>query len=459
MDAETKFTASRSYAVVLCHAHNGGGKMKASAKLFFVLFVVFPIMGGVSPLPAEDSRPAPLKLKALIEEALSKNPDVQAAKSKWEVLRERPPQAGSLEDPMVGLAIVNLPTDTFSFRNEDMTMKELSVTQRVPYPGKRPLRSQMAQKEAEAAYSDYEEAKNRVSRDVKMAYYELFYVNKATEVTEKNREVLKLLNQIAETKYAVGEGIHTDVFKAQVELSKMIDELIMLSQNKRSLKARINTLLHQPAFAVLGEPEEVSFEKFSADPEDLQKGALANRPLLQSMKRMVERNQVNLKMAEKEYYPDFDFKLAYGQRDDGPMGGRADMVTAMVAINLPLWYKTKQERKVAESQKDIQLAKDQLTAMTNEIRFMIGDKLIEVERVERQLELLKTGIIPLATLSLDSAMASYRGNKVDFITVLDSLMTLFRYEIQYYRLRTDSRKSIAEIEATVGESLAEEKKG
>jgi cobalt-zinc-cadmium efflux system outer membrane protein len=433
--------------------------MKVSAKLFFVVFFVFIILGVVSPLSAEDSRPAPLKLNALIEEALSKNPDVLAAKSKWEVLRERPPQAGSLEDPMVGLGIVNLPTDTFSFRQEDMTMKEVSVTQKVPYPGKRPLRSEMAQKEAEAAYSDYEEAKNKISRDMKTAYYELFYINKAIQVTEKNREVLKLLNQIAETKYSVGEGIHTDVFKAQVELSKMIDELIMFSQNKRSLKARINTLLHQPPFATLGEPEELSFEKFSAEPEELVKAAMDRRPLLQSMKRMVERNQAGLRMAERDYYPDFDFKLAYGQRDDGPMGRRADMVTAMVAINLPLWYKTKQDRKVAESQKDIQAAKDQLSAMTNEIRFMIGDKLTEVERAERQLELLKTGIIPLATLSLDSAMASYRVNKVDFITVLDSLMTLFRYEIQYYRLLTDSRKSIAEIEAAVGKSLAEEKKG
>ena len=97
--------------------------------------------------------------------------------------------------------------------------------------------------------------------------------------------------------------------------------------------------------------------------------------MLQSMKRMVERNRIGLKLAERDYYPDFDFKLAYGQRDDGPLGRRADMVTAMVAINLPLWYKTKQERKVAESQKDIQAAKDQLTAMTNEIRFMIERKI------------------------------------------------------------------------------------
>ena len=441
------------------HAYKCGGKMKTVRKLLCSLSVIVLVLGGYSSVWAQESRPAPLKLKDLIEEALNKNPEVLAAKSKWEVLRERPSQAGALKDPMLGFGIINLPTDTFSFRQEDMTMKEISVTQRVPYPGKRPLRSEMAEKEAEAAFSDYEEVKNRISRDVKTAYYNLFYIDKAIQVTEKNREVLKLLNQIAETKYSVGEGIHTDVFKAQVELSKMIDELIMLAQNKRSLKARINTLLHQPAFAPLGDPEDLSFTKFSGDPEKLIQTAEVNRPSLQSMKRMIERNRAGLKMAQRDYYPDFEFKMAYGQRDDGPQGRRADMITGMVAINLPLWHKTKQGKKVAESKKDIQSAQDQLAAATNEVRFMLSDKFSEVERAEKQIELLKTGIIPQATLSLDSAFASYRVNKVDFITTLDSLMTLFKYEIQYYRLLSEHWKNIAEIEAIVGQLLPEEKKG
>jgi outer membrane protein, heavy metal efflux system len=437
----------------------GEGKMKKGVNLLAWVLGIFLAWGSLFPLHAEGPQKPALKLKALIEEALNKNPDVQAARSRWEVLKERPSQAGSLDDPILGLGIVNLPTDTFSFRKEDMTMKEVSVTQRLPYPGKRPLRSEIAQREAEAAYSDYGETRNRVSRDMKMAFFELFYVTKAAEVTEKNREILKLLNQIAETRYSVGEGVHTDVLKAQVELSKMIDELIVLNQSKRSAKARINTLLHQPAFAPLGEPEEVGPERFSVDPEELVKEAVAKRPLLQTIKNVVERNRAGLRLAEKDYYPDFDLKLAYGQRDDGPNGRRADMVTAMVGINLPLWYKSKQERKVTESQKDVRAAEDQLRATTNDIRFMIGDKLTEIERAERSLELLKTGIIPLATLSLDSAMSSYRANKVDFITVLDSLMTLFRYEVQYYRLLTDSRKGIAEIEATVGLPSPKEEKG
>ncbi|MDP3039464.1 MAG: TolC family protein, partial [Deltaproteobacteria bacterium] len=100
-----------------------------------------------------------------------------------------------------------------------------------------------------------------------------------------------------------------------------------------------------------------------------------------------------------------------------------------------------------------------ITAMTNEIRFMVSEKLTEIERAERQLELLKTGIIPQATLSLDSAMSAYRVNKVDFMTLLDNLMTLFKYEIQYYRLITEHRKNIAEIEAAVGKLSPGDKKG
>jgi len=433
--------------------------MKIPIQLISMILVFFCLLGIQSPSWSQETRTAPLRLNDLIEEALIKNPDVVAAKSKWEVSRERPPQSGSLDDPMIGLGILNLPTRNFSFRSEDMTMKEVSITQRLPYPGKRSLRVEAAEKEAEAVLWEYEEMKNKVSRDMKAAYYELFFVNKAIEITEKNRELLKLLNKIAETKYSVGEGIQADLLKSQVDLSKMIDELITLAQTKRSLKSRINTLLQRPPFGPLGEPEEIALGKFSADPEELFKEVEKNRPLLQSLKKLIEKNKVTLRAAEKDYFPDFDVKFAYGQRDDGPNGVRSDLVSAMVGFNIPFWHKTKQDKRVAESQKEIRSAQDQYNAQMNEIRFLVSEKVIEIERTEKQIELLKTGIIPQATLSLDSAINAYRVNKVNYMTLLDNLMTLSKYEIQYYRLLTDQRKSIAEIEGALGRSIHEEKKG
>jgi outer membrane protein TolC len=352
-----------------------------------------------------------------------------------------------------------LPTNNFSFRTEDMTQKEISITQRFPYPGKRSLRVEAAEKEAEAGLWDYEEIKIKISRDLKAAYHELAFVNKAIGVTEKNREILKLLNKIAETKYSLGEGIQLDLLKSQVDLSKMLGELITLNQTKRSLKSRLNTLLQRPPFAPLGEPEEMALVKISSEPEELLKEAEEKRPMLQSAKRMIEKNKAGLRAAEKDYYPDFEVKFSYGQRDDGPNGRRSDMVSAMVGFNIPFWYKSKQAKRVSESQKEIQSAQDQYHALANEIRYLVSEKLTEIERTEEQIVLLKTGIIPQATLALDSALQAYRVNKVDYLTLLDNLMTLFRYEIQFYRLLADQRKSVVEIEGALGRSLPEEKKG
>ena len=135
------------------------------------------------------------------------------------------------------------------------------------------------------------------------------------------------------------------------------------------------------------------------------------------------------------------------------------MVSAMVGFNIPLWYKSKQERKVAESQKDIQARKDQLAAMTNEIRFH-GQRKVDGDRKGGEADgASENGDHSPGHFCPGFGHSSYRVNKVDFITLLDSLMTLFKYEIQYYRLLADHGKIIAEIEAAVGRSLRGGEKG
>ena len=104
------------------------------------------------------------------------------------------PQALALEDPMFGFGIINLPTN-FSFKEEDMTMKEFSVSQKLPFPGKSPLMKEMAEKEAEAVSTEIQAKMHQVIRDVKAAYYELSHVYRATEVIQRNKEILETFCQ------------------------------------------------------------------------------------------------------------------------------------------------------------------------------------------------------------------------------------------------------------------------
>jgi outer membrane protein TolC len=174
---------------------------------------------------------------------------------------------------------------------------------------------------------------------------------------------------------------------------------------------------------------------------------------------MIEAKEKAHDLAKKEYYPDLTARFAYGQRDNGPDMKRRDMLTGEVMINIPIFYKSKQERKVAEAKADIQGLEAQYRVMKNEIHFMITDMASMIQRVERQLELYKTGIIPQANLQISSAMSAYRVNKADFMTLLDSQMTLYRYELEYHQALTEYEKNVANLEATLGKRFSQREGG
>jgi outer membrane protein TolC len=421
------------------------------AKVIFFSFFILSLLPYSSSAQSEKPR---LSVDQLVEEALQNNPEISAAKIKWEVSKEKIPQAYALEDPMFGFGIVNLPTN-FSFKDEDMTMKEFSISQRFPFPGKRPLMKEMASKEAEAVSTEIQGKIHQIIRDVKTAYYDLSHNYRTTEVTQRNKRILEDFAKIAETRYAVGEGIQQDVFKAHVEVSKMVDDLIMLGQRKKALEAKLNALLSRPPETPVGEPEEVVFIKFPFTVEELQKMALEMNPALKGMKKMIEAKEKAYALAKRDYYPDFNLKFAYGQRDNGPEMRRKDMLTGMMEMNIPIFYKSKQDRKVAETKAEILAAEAQYRAMKNEVLFMITDMASMIQRGERQIELYKTGILPQTSLQINSAMSSYRVNKADFMTLLDSQMTLYKYELEYHQALTEYEKNVASLGAAIGKQFFE----
>jgi outer membrane protein TolC len=443
----------RNWSIFQKKGDHMGLKLFGPAKAIFLFsFIFFLILLPLSS-SAQSEKPR-LNVDQLVDEALQNNPEISAAKMKWEVFKEKIPQSYALEDPMFSFGIINLPT-SFNFNQEPMTMKELAISQKFPFPGKRPLMKEMASKEAEAVSTDIQGKIHQIIKDVKAAYYDLSHNYRTTEVTQRNKRILEDFAKIAETRYAVGEGIQQDVLKAHVEVSKMVDDLIMLSQRKKALEAKLNTLLNRPPETPVGEPEEVVFRKFPFTIEDLQKMALEMNPTLKGMQKMIEAKEKANTLAKREYYPDFKFLFAYGLRADINGMKQDNMLTGMVEMNIPIFYKSKQDRKVAETRAEILATQAQYRAMKNEILFMITDMASMIQRGERQLDLYKTGIIPQTSLQINSAMSAYRVNKADFMTLLDSQMTLYKYELEYHQALTEYEKNVANLGAAVGKQFTE----
>jgi cobalt-zinc-cadmium efflux system outer membrane protein len=418
-----------------------------------VLITVFLLL--LLPLPsrAGGADGGDAVLEKLVNEALANNPELKALKDREDAFSNRPSQEESLDNPKVGFALLAIPTNSFSFAQEPMTQKQVSISQKIPFPGKLPLKGDIARKETEIVREDYVEKKNDLVMQVKEAFRNLLLINKTIDVTKENRDLLREFVKTTETKYAVGEGIQQDVLKAQVELSKMTDALITLAQKKESVAAHLNTLLNRPVDTPFREIEGIDIDGirhqgFVFTQDELQKIAEANRPVLIGAKQLIERDRLALRLAEKNYYPDFDVGVSYGQRDERP-----DFVSGFVMVTVPLWRKTKEDKKVAEERANIRQAIEQYNAMKNALFFRIRDAVTQIGKYQKKIELFKTGLLPQSRAALESAISGYQVNKVDFITLVNNQVTLYNYEIEYYRAVTDYENKISDIEATVGKGL------
>ncbi|MCX7139933.1 MAG: TolC family protein, partial [Proteobacteria bacterium] len=298
--------------------------------------------------PAAVAAPA---LSALVAEALQHNPELRGAAKETEAAGQRIRPAGALEDPMVEAGLLNVPIQPLRLNREDMTMKMLGVSQKLPYPGKRALREQVAAKEAETIGYGLRETTNRVVRDVRVAYYDLALVEETVRQLQTNRLVLQQFLKIAEGRYAVGQATQVEVLKAQTQLSKMSEELLRMERERPVMEAELLRLLGRrgsaaPIAAVL---PRIGEEAFSI--EALQEAALQGRPQLLGLQSVIDRGAKTLELARKEANPDFDVRFSYGQRERDLAGmPREDLFSITVAMNLPLWRKDKIEPRIAEAQ-------------------------------------------------------------------------------------------------------------
>jgi len=420
-------------------------------RLAIVLLLLVVASAGMRAAAAEELDP---QLQDLLAEAARNNPEIRAAGYEREAAQQRISPARALDDPMLEAGVVNAPLASQTFRREDMTMKMLGLSQRFPYPGKRGLRHDVAAKDAEIVTHGYQETVNRVARDVKAAYFELALVVESTRLVEENRRVLEQFLRISESRYAVGQGTQADVLKAQTQLTRMDDELIRLASERRGIEAELVRNLGRESEAGLPAPAALRLPETALQFESLRETALQERPQLLGLQSLIDRNGKALDLARKDYYPDFDVKLAYGQREDMLNGmPRDDMASLTVAVNLPIWRGNKRDPGVAEAIAMRNQSADMYRAQLNEVSAQLRQQVANAEQSLKSARLYESGILPQARLAVESSLSSYRVNRVDFLTLLDSQMTVLEYEISHAAALSNYNIALAEIELLTGKAL------
>lgn len=391
----------------------------------------------------------PASLAALVQEALNKNPAVQSAFRQVQAMRRRVPQAKTLPDPTVGVGWAGN-IAPFSIQTGDpSSYRGITAMQMLPYPGKLNLQGKIADREAEAAYWDYESVRRRVVADLKTAYYDYSFYTKAIETTKRDKDLLVKLSQISEARYRVGKGMQQDVLKSQVEISLVEQRLTMLDQQMKTDQAKINTLLFRDPEAALPPPTQLEPVKLEYSLEQLYQFALQQDTGIQREQRMVERNQYATSLAKKSYYPDLTVGYMFQQRPQLP-----DMNGFTVTVNVPVFYRSKQREAVRENTEQLISAQQSKDNRKTELFFAVKEQYLMAKSSERLLQLYSQGVVPQSSLALESSMSAYQVGNVDFLTVLSNFTTILDYEVNYYRELANYNMAVARLEPLVGTELA-----
>ena len=125
----------------------------------------------------------------------------------------------------------------------------------------------------------------------------------------------------------------------------------------------------------------------------------------------------------------------------------------MVGVKIPLYAGVKQSKAV--SQKNLELIKNR-NVFRNEMGLVmaaVSSAITDYQRARQQFSLFGSGIVPQAQQTVASMLAGYQVSEVDFLNLVRSQITLFNYELRYWKALSDARLALARLEAAVGEEF------
>jgi outer membrane protein TolC len=385
-------------------------------------------------------------LDLLVQEALTNNPDLAAAKARWQQFAYKTPQAGSLQDPELSFTFSSYPVDSFSSSETPMTGNELRLAQKFPFPGKLENRTDLAREQERWFEAVYQDQHYQVARKVKDAWYRLYFNGKAIDVTERNMALIDDIIRLTEVRYETGTGLQQDVLKAQVQRSRLMEKLMSLRQQRTVIQSELNRLLSRPSEETYDVPGELELVPTEKTLETFQSAAAENRPMNNAFQSLIQRYRYQNTLAELDDYPDMTLFASWRFRDDALPDGGTDFISAGVSVNLPV-YRDKRRAAKAEALAAVRMAERQAVDFHDKVAESIQNAYARMEETRQQTELYKTGIIPQTSQSFQSAMGSYQVGKLEFISLLDALMTTYQAEMEYYRISSEYMRSLAWLEA------------
>ncbi len=408
------------------------------------------ILGGVSSALADE--PPGATVQSLLQLAQERNPEFSAMRHEASAASERVLPAGALMDPRLKMEfqdITKAGEQAPALLPSDVASTAYTLTQELPWSGKRELRRTIATLEAEASQGRAKQTWAELAARIKALFVQRYLVQVNQRLAGDNLELMLQLEKVLQVRYAGGLAAQQDITRIHVEHTGMRAELLALAGEWRQSTTRLNTLLARAADAPLAAPTAL---RALPEPAKLDFAALAERlrqanPQLFIESARLRSAEKSRDLAYKNRYPDFTLGLTAMQRQSS-----IKEWGFMVELNLPLRDGVLQSQE-RESEAMLSAARSRQEAAANQALADLSENLIALESARQTEHLMTYSLMPQADLTWRAALAGYENGKADFATLLDAQRQIRGARQSQIKAQVEAQMRLVEIERLLGEDL------
>lgn len=405
------------------------------------------VIASIVAAPAAAQPPSqPTPLSTLVQEVARANPAIKASLHAWRAGTHAAASASALPGPQVIVqqVAVGSPRPFAGFSSSDFAYIAVGASQELPYPGKRALRAAVANHDADTLLAQSDAVRRQVVESLKLAYVQLAYLQATLPILQRNDRALGEVQQMAESRYRVGQGSQEDVLRAQLQHTTLLEEIASHQQEERTFQAQLKELLGRPQDSPDIVTEPLAPTPITQTSAEMLKRAGETSPEVKARSAQLRRQSSQVDLARRDFKPDFD--VAYMYEHTG--SEFRDYYMATVTLRLP--NRGRDRAALAEGREQQQEAADDLEATRQRVLSDAQQQLVAIQGSNERLTIYREGLTPQANDAFQAAMAAYASNREDFGSLMSSFLDVLNTEMSYVRELADHESAVARLERLTG---------
>ncbi len=388
-------------------------------------------------------------LNEYLKIAAENNPGLKAKFNDYMAAMEKVPQVGTLPDPQFAFGYFINPVET----RLGPQKATLGLKQAFPWFGLLRSKEDVVTELAKAKYEIFENSKSNLFFEVKTAFYNYYFMEKAIKITKENMEILRIFKNLSLVKIENGNASIVDELRVELELNDLENQLALFTDSKKVFLAKFNNLLNRGTYETVEAPEELWQDEFPMENLSLMDSIYNNNHEIKSIDHKLNAFVNQERTANLEGMPKFNIGINYiivgeNPNSSDPNNSNDALLFPSVGISIPI-YRRKYKGMIEEA-KHLQLAEiAKKEDKRNTLNTIFENTYKEFSDSERRIYLNKkqSGI---AKKVLDVLITSYSTNSKDFEEVLRIERQLLAYKLAEQKAITDKNAAIAFVNYLLG---------